>query len=112
MGVLKDRPEDRVPPFEADLKKGQELLDSVPVRYVIVDRTGNPLLVPRLALSIGVVTGDLCEGLSYLEIKEAAAAVTGKAKSEEKSAAYMNHRRLANRALQSAAYEKEKLGNI
>jgi hypothetical protein len=26
-----------MPPFEADLKKAQELLDSVPVRYVVVD---------------------------------------------------------------------------
>ena len=37
---LRTRLKTVMPPFEADLKKGQELLDSVPVRYVIVDRTG------------------------------------------------------------------------
>ena len=29
-----------MPPFERDPAKAQELLDSVPVRYVVVDKTG------------------------------------------------------------------------
>jgi diguanylate cyclase (GGDEF)-like protein len=68
--------------------------------HLLVDRTGNTRLVPRLALSIGVVTGDLCDGMCYLDIKDVASSVTGRAKMEEGSASYVNRRHVASRPLE------------
>jgi diguanylate cyclase (GGDEF)-like protein len=67
--------------------------------HVLIDRQGNTQLVPRLSLSIGVVTSDLCEELSYLERREAALAVVNKAKAEEKSSFFVNRRHLVGRHL-------------
>jgi diguanylate cyclase (GGDEF)-like protein len=64
---------------------------------VLIDRRGNSQLVPRLSLSIGVVTYDLCDNLSYLEIREAAESVLNRARCEETSFTYVNRRHLAGR---------------
>jgi CheY-like chemotaxis protein len=53
-------------------------------------RPGSDLLVPRLGLSIGVVTSDLCEDLDYLEIREACLAMRARAKAHERSAFVIN----------------------
>jgi hypothetical protein len=52
------------------------------------------MLIPRLALSIGVVTGDLCEHLNYLELVEACADMRDQAKLHESSFVQINTRRL------------------
>jgi PleD family two-component response regulator len=63
----------------------------------LLDRRGNMQEVPRLALSIGVVTSDLCANLSYLELQEVGTAVMNRARAEETSFFYVNQRRAANR---------------
>src|SRR5207253_2107227 len=60
----------------------------------LVDRLGNIQQAPQLSLSVGVVTGELCEDLSYLEIREAATDVLKRAKCEQNSAVYINRRHL------------------
>ena len=69
--------------------------------HVLIDRTGRTELVPRLSLSIGVVSSDLCQDLKYLELKEVAQDVLHKAKSENKSASYTNRRRLVSGQLRT-----------
>jgi DNA-binding response OmpR family regulator len=57
-------------------------------------RSDSGMLIPRLALSIGVVTGDLCEHLNYLELVEACADMRDQAKLHESSFVQINTRRL------------------
>jgi CheY-like chemotaxis protein len=63
-----------------------------------IDRRGNVQSVPRLALSIGVVTSDLCRDVSCLELEEIGWEVMQRAKREEQSSSYVNHRQVAGRA--------------
>lgn len=65
--------------------------------HAITDRQGKKILAPRLALSIGVLTGDLCENMSYLEMREAAHAVLSQAKVSETSSVFVNRRHMAGR---------------
>ena len=58
-----------------------------------IDRRGDVQQVPRVALSIGVVTSDLCHALSYLELAEVGTAVLNRAKAEGVSFYYVNRRR-------------------
>jgi CheY-like chemotaxis protein len=70
-------------------------------RYqMLIDRRGNVHSVSRLALSIGVVTGDLCRDISYLELEEIGWTVMQRAKREEQSSSYANRRQVAGRAAQ------------
>jgi diguanylate cyclase (GGDEF)-like protein len=64
---------------------------------VLVDRQGGTQLIPRLNLSIGVVTGELCDGLSYLEIRQVATDVVNCAKAEKRSSSFVNRRHLVGR---------------
>jgi diguanylate cyclase (GGDEF)-like protein len=67
-------------------------------RYqMLIDRRGNVQSVPRLALSIGVVTSDLCRDISCLELEEIGWAVMQRAKREEQSSSYVNRRQVAGR---------------
>ena len=68
---------------------------------VLTDRRGKTLLVPNLALSIGVATSDLCENMSYLEMREVARAVAARAKAQERSALFVNRRHLVGRVASS-----------
>ncbi len=62
-----------------------------------VDRRGDTQQVPRVALSIGVATSELCQGLSYLELAEVGTAVLSRAKAESVSFYYMNRRHTVGR---------------
>jgi CheY-like chemotaxis protein len=67
-------------------------------RYqMLIDRRGNVQSVPRLALSIGVVSSDLCREISCLELEEVGWAVMQRAKREEQSSSYVNRRQVAGR---------------
>jgi DNA-binding response OmpR family regulator len=85
--------------FDERIKACYPPEDSQKPYHLLVDRNGNTHMVPHLSLSIGVVTGDLCDGLSYLDVREIATAVTNRAKVEEGSASYVNRRRVATRPL-------------
>ena len=63
-----------------------------------IDRRGDVQQVPRVALSIGVVTSDLCQALSYLELAEVGTAVLNRAKAEGVSFYYVNRRRMVGRS--------------
>jgi PleD family two-component response regulator len=65
----------------------------------IIDRRGEVQRVPRLALAIGVVTCNLCEDLSYLELEDLGLDVVKRAKAEGMSSYYINQRRIVHRAL-------------
>jgi CheY-like chemotaxis protein len=67
--------------------------------HLLVDRRGLVDPAPPLTLSIGVVTSDLCSGLSFLELQEVAHAVMKRAKRESASFYYTNQRRVATRSL-------------
>jgi DNA-binding response OmpR family regulator len=63
-----------------------------------IDRRGDVQQVPRVALSIGVVTSELCDALNYLELGEVGAAVLNRAKAEAVSFYYVNRRRMIGRS--------------
>jgi hypothetical protein len=63
-----------------------------------VDRRGDVQQVPRVALSIGVVTSELCDALNYLELAEVGTAVLNRAKAEAVSFYYVNRRRTIGRS--------------
>jgi CheY-like chemotaxis protein len=75
---------------------------------VLIDRKGNTHLVPPVALSIGVVTGALCDHLSYLELREAASSVLQRARMEEHSAAFTNRRHLVGRITPGATADERR----
>lgn len=68
---------------------------------VLVDRRGQTHFVPRLSLSVGVLTSDLCEDLSYLELREAAGEVLRRAKADDHSSVYVNRRHLVGREMET-----------
>lgn len=70
---------------------------------VLIDRKGETHRAQPVALAIGIVTGELCKHLSYLELREAAASVLRRAKMEERSAAFVNRRHLVGRSTQAAS---------
>ncbi len=79
------------------------VLDCYPLEHretryqMLIDRRGNVQSVPRMALSIGVVTSDLCRDISCLELEEVGWAVMQRAKREEQSTSYVNRRQVAGR---------------
>lgn len=79
---------------------------------VLIDRRGNTQLMPRLALSVGVVTYDLCENLSYLQLREAAEAVLSRARAQEESFAYVNRRRLTGELATRSAKPQHEKGTV
>jgi PleD family two-component response regulator len=75
-----------------------------PPLHLLVDRQGLVAPVPPLALSIGVVTSDLCQNLSVLELQDAGTTVLARAKAESASAYYMNRPRMVSRPLVAPAH--------
>jgi DNA-binding response OmpR family regulator len=63
-----------------------------------IDRRGDVQQVPRVALSIGVVTSELCDALNYLELAEVGTAVLNRARAEAVSFYYVNRRRSVGRS--------------
>lgn len=80
--------------FNKEVSEAYPLEHSDTPYQVLIDRKGNTTHVPRIALSIGIVTGDLCDDLSYLDLRDAGAAVLSQAKKEAQSSLFMNRRRL------------------
>jgi CheY-like chemotaxis protein len=69
---------------------------------MLIDRRGNVQPVPRLALSIGAVTSDLCPDISCLELEDMGRVVMQCAKREEQSSSYFNRRHATGRATSPA----------
>jgi hypothetical protein len=83
--------------FNAEIRKFYPADQHGSLYQSFTDRKGNVIQVPRMALSIGVITGDLCEDLKYLELREAGVEVLGKVKSEHTSSVFVNRRHLTRR---------------
>ena len=85
--------------FDTEILTAYPKEDRDNLYQVLIDRQGNTTQVPRIALSIGIVTSDLCESLTYLELRDVGAAVLSQAKREAQSSLFVNRRRLTRQRI-------------